>query len=56
MSRSKIILLATFFLVLSAGMVLGRLWATLPVMTVAPRRNPALAAWISPPALVGRST
>lgn len=33
MSRSKIILLATFFLVLSAGMVLGRLWATLPVMT-----------------------
>jgi Spy/CpxP family protein refolding chaperone len=36
MSRSKIILLATFFMVLSAGMVLGRLWATLPVMTVTP--------------------
>src|SRR5271155_1293100 len=36
MSRSKIILLATFFMVLSAGMVLGRLWATLPIMTVTP--------------------
>jgi Spy/CpxP family protein refolding chaperone len=34
MSRSKVILLATFVLVLSAGMVVGRLWATLPVLTV----------------------
>jgi Spy/CpxP family protein refolding chaperone len=42
MSRSRIILLATFVLVLSAGMVLGRLWATLPVVTVAhPATQPA---------------
>ncbi len=34
MSRSKLILIATFVLVLSAGMVVGRLMATLPTMTV----------------------
>jgi Spy/CpxP family protein refolding chaperone len=46
MSRSKIILLATFVLVLSAGMVVGRLWATLPVMTVTPpTTQPSQQPW-----------
>jgi Spy/CpxP family protein refolding chaperone len=34
MSRSKLILVATFVLVLSAGMVVGRLMAKLPTMAV----------------------
>jgi len=46
MSRSKIILLATFVLVLSAGMVVGRLWATLPAMAVVhPATQPSQQPW-----------
>jgi Spy/CpxP family protein refolding chaperone len=46
MSRSKVILLATFVLVLSAGMVVGRLMATLPTMTVThPTTQPSQQPW-----------
>jgi Spy/CpxP family protein refolding chaperone len=46
MSRSKLILVATFVLVLSAGMVVGRLMATLPTMTVRrPTTQPSQQPW-----------
>ena len=43
-SRSKTILIATFVLVMSAGVVVGRLWTRLPAVSVGHDRSPSWLA------------
>ena len=48
MNNTRSILLAAFILVLSAGVVLGRLWAKLPMVESAPTTRPATQpSWLA---------